>query len=314
MPYLHWETSRKREQFASEIEKIRAIEADKKAWKEIYKKNQLRAAHAPEGSRPNGNTMVYSATGFSDQDLSTVENVVDATTNGRSNMDRSFSRLEPKRPLACYFLAAADLYEGMTTYRDKALLREYLPLDPPIHPRRTLDQSYYWTLRSTKRRDIDQVVYRGTTAKPEDFHRYDQENNTWPDHEGLSDRSRDCRPCKTSIKKVSRVVMVDQLWMWVLDGKTIITSFPKRYGANKQDYSGIHKSIRTRLDTLSPCSVRTVFEMAIIILDECTKTFFDQAKSPDRQPQVIDEFSKAIGNIVSNLANGEELSEELSDN
>jgi hypothetical protein len=313
MPYLHWETSRKREQFATEIEKIRAVEADKKAWREKYKKHQLRAARTPGGAQSNGHIMAYTGTGFSDQDLSTMENVVDATTNRSRNMDQSFSRLKPDRPLARYFLAAADLYEGMTTYRDRALLREYLPLDPPIHPRRTLDQSYYWTLRSTKRRDKDQVVYRGTTAKAKDFHPYDQENNTWPDHEGLHDRGRDCRSCKTSIKKVSRVVMVDQLWMWVLDGKTIITSFPKRYGANKQDYSGIHKSIRTRLDTLSPCSVRTVFEMAIIILDECTKTFFDQAKSPDRQPQVIDEFSKAIGNIVSNLVNGEEGSEELSD-
>jgi hypothetical protein len=210
---------------------------------------------------------------------------------------KPMNAFESTHELGRYLLAAARLYEGMTTYRDKKLLRKYLPLDPPIHPRRTLDQAFYWTLNSTKKRDRDQVVYRGTTAKPDDFHKYDRKEKVWPHHVGLN--GRDCEACKVNIKKVSRVVMVDQLWMWVLDEKTIITCFPKRYGANKQDYSGVHKSIRTRLESLSPYPIRTVFELALIILDECTKTFFDRTKSPDRQPQVIDEFSKAIGNIVS---------------
>jgi hypothetical protein len=73
----------------------------------------------------------------------------------------------------------------------------------------------------------------------------------------------------------------------------------ERYGANKQDHSGVHKSIRNRLESLSPDPIRTVFELALIILEECTGKFFDRAKSLDKQPQVIDEFSKAIGNIVS---------------
>lgn len=93
--------------------------------------------------------------------------------------------------------------------------------------------------------------------------------------------------------------MVDQLWMWVLDEKTLITCFPKRYGANKQDFSGVHKSIRTSLDNLGSNHIRTVFDLALIVLDECTTTFFNRAKSRDGRPQVIDEFSRAIGKIVS---------------
>ena len=65
---------------------------------------------------------------------------------------------------------------------DEMLLRTHLFSDRPVHIRRTLDQSYYWTLKDTSGRDQDQVVYRAT---------------------------KDQNP---------RVVMVDQLWMWILDG------------------------------------------------------------------------------------------------
>lgn len=64
--------------------------------------------------------------------------------------------------------------------------------EPPLHIRRTLDQAYFMTLKDTSRRDRDQVVYRAT-KKP------------WfkPGH-------------------VIRVVMVDQLWLWILDEREFI--------------------------------------------------------------------------------------------
>ena len=65
---------------------------------------------------------------------------------------------------------------------DELLLRTHLLSERPIHIRRTLDQSYYWTLKDTSARDQDQVVYRAT-----------KDQN-------------------------ARIVMVDQLWMWILDG------------------------------------------------------------------------------------------------
>ena len=95
--------------------------------------------------------------------------------------------------------------------------------------------------------------------------------------------------------------MVDQLWMWILDEQTIITCFPKRYGANKQetDGSSVHKSIRTRLQTIRQNHIRSVFDLALIIFDECSNILFDRTKTRDRQPQVMDSFSEAIGNVVS---------------
>lgn len=209
-------------------------------------------------------------------------------------MKRPLFKVE--RPLAKYLLAMSKLYEGMANYRDKMLLTKYLPENPPLHPRRTLDQAFYWTLRTTKEKDCNQVVFRGTTAKPEDFHRFNRKTKNWPKHKEYKIQGT-CPECTVNIQKLSRVVIVDQLWMWILDENTIITCFPKRYGANKNDASGIHKSIRSRVEKVR--SVNTVFKLGLIILNKCSKTFFDRTKTLDRRPQVIDEFSRAIGNIVS---------------
>ena len=69
---------------------------------------------------------------------------------------------------------------------DEKLLRSYLFGELPIHIRRTLDQSYYHTLQNTESRDRDQVVYR-YTGKVLGF-------------------------------KNPLLMMVDQLWLWVVDG------------------------------------------------------------------------------------------------
>jgi hypothetical protein len=59
--------------------------------------------------------------------------------------------------------------------------------EPALHIRRTLDQSYFLNLEDTSRRDRDQVVYRATRLP-------------WHVPGNLP-----------------RVVMVDQLWLWILD-------------------------------------------------------------------------------------------------
>lgn len=296
MPYLHWDISRKREQFASEIDRIVASSSlqkleDEKRSKKARIDARTKLPKPDNFTGPHQRPTAALAREHSHV-MAKIENIEEAV-----EAKRPFTKpFESRNRLGRFLLSAARLHESMTIYRDKMLLKKYLPNNPPIHPRRTLDQAFYWTLNSTKKRDKDQVVYRGTTTRPADFHRYNVDDGVFPDHTGLLGH---CRTCTSNIKKVSRVVMVDQLWMWVLDEKTIITCFPKRYGANKQDYSGVHKSIRTRIESLGPTPIRTVFELALIILDECTKIFFDRTKTVDRQPQVLDEFSKAIGNIVS---------------
>ncbi|RYP64820.1 hypothetical protein DL771_008600 [Monosporascus sp. 5C6A] len=107
-----------------------------------------------------------------------------------------------------------------------------------------------------------------------------------------------CRACRDNIRKLSRVVMVDQLWMWILDEHTILTFFPRRYGYNRQDLTGIHKTIRTSLEDDTEKQMMSVFDLALIILSACTKPFFDRTRTFDMQPRVLDLFSEAIGRVT----------------
>jgi hypothetical protein len=162
---------------------------------------------------------------------------------------------------------------------DEMLLRTHLRSERPVHIRRTLDQSYYWTLEDTETRDRDQVVYRAT-----------KEENP-------------------------RVVMVDQLWMWILDGsksfirfrqfpghltkygtELVITSFPRRWGRKKSDPSGVYKSIRDKL--VAQPELDNVYDMATMMIDQCSRVFFDRAIPKDNRPEVMDIFSNAIGKVV----------------
>jgi hypothetical protein len=81
---------------------------------------------------------------------------------------------------------------------DEKLLRKHLLSERPVHIRRTLDQSYYWTLKDTSARDRDQVVYRATVQPDEN-------------------------------PRIPRIVMVDQLWMWILDGSKNYLPHGMRY-------------------------------------------------------------------------------------
>lgn len=60
------------------------------------------------------------------------------------------------------------------------------------HPRRTLDQFFYSSLSDTKKRDADQTVSKWTGAEPPE--------------EGWEEAQSD-----------SLMIMIDQLWCWVLD-------------------------------------------------------------------------------------------------
>jgi hypothetical protein len=101
-------------------------------------------------------------------------------------------------------LHAAKLAIAMDFYTEKTLLEHRLDLNPPLHPRRTLDQYYYWALKDIETQDKSQVVYRATAPTK---HLPDQ----------FAERDLECRECLQDIRTVPRLLMVDQLWLWVLD-------------------------------------------------------------------------------------------------
>ncbi|KAI0880869.1 uncharacterized protein GGS22DRAFT_197215 [Annulohypoxylon maeteangense] len=77
-----------------------------------------------------------------------------------------------------------------------------------LHCRRTLDQFTYTMLPDTEERDSDQVI-----------------SKWWKQKEQL--RKGPPRFSKEELKNKSPVLMVDQLWLWILEGEaTVMTCFP----------------------------------------------------------------------------------------
>lgn len=235
MPYLHWETNSRRSKMA---EVVNELAKTNKVFKVGQKPAQKEKARAD------------------------FFNAVEQGRLRAKYKDRLPSR---SKFLGPYLMSIAKLYDEMDYEADERLLRDHLHQTPPLHIRRTLDQSYFWTLEDTTSRDKDQVVYRGTKG-----------GKNWN----------------------ARVVMVDQLWLWILDEHTILTSFPRRWGRNKPDPSGVHKSLRERLSHLEDDRINSVFDLALIIIDQCSRVFFDRTKPIDQRPEVMDIFSNTIAHVT----------------
>jgi hypothetical protein len=61
----------------------------------------------------------------------------------------------------------------------------------------------------------------------------------------------------------------------------------------------VHKSLRLRLKVAREDEIRSVYDLALIIIDQCSRVFFDRTKTADRQPQVMDLFANAIGDVAN---------------
>ncbi|KAK0725084.1 hypothetical protein B0H67DRAFT_598462 [Lasiosphaeris hirsuta] len=171
----------------------------------------------------------------------------------------------PQSPLGTYLWLASKLYQLIDEAADWRLIGDHLYTQSPLHVRRTLEQYSCWTAEETIQRDRQQVIYRGTRLRNDP-------------------------------EAIPRVVMVDQLWLWILDENTIISAFPRRWGRNKPDPSAVHRAIRDHLATVDKSQVTSIYDLALIIIDECSKVFFDRTK-PDLRPEVVDIFGSAISNI-----------------
>jgi len=93
--------------------------------------------------------------------------------------------------------------------------------------------------------------------------------------------------------------MVEQLWMWVLDGNTIITAFPERFGLDSDENSSeVHATIRRRL--ASPGTMITsIYDLAEIIIDECCNSLFNPTSLSQIHPEVLKIFSDSVATLVS---------------
>ena len=83
---------------------------------------------------------------------------------------------------------------------------------------------------------------------------------------------------------------------------TIITSFPRRWSrnnVNNPDSSGVHEGLLARLDDLRIGQVQSVYDLALLIMNQCATVFFDLTQPVDERPEVLDIFSNALSHVVS---------------
>lgn len=100
----------------------------------------------------------------------------------------------PRTALGTYMWYVSKLFEIIDEAADERLITHHLYTSSPPHLRRTLDQFYYWTVENTTVQDLSQVVCRGTRSSHD-------------------------------LETTARIVMVDQLWMWILDDSRLPSLF-----------------------------------------------------------------------------------------
>jgi Mg2+ and Co2+ transporter CorA len=89
-----------------------------------------------------------------------------------------------------------------------------------LHVRRTLDQSHYFMLEDTTNRDQDQVVLRAA--------RIPKKSPTSNLEKDAGSRKESATEPVYSDKEEYPMVVVDQLWLWVI-GNTVVSSFPRKW-------------------------------------------------------------------------------------
>ncbi|XDG07332.1 hypothetical protein ABKA04_006947 [Annulohypoxylon sp. FPYF3050] len=265
MPYLHWETDIGRNRTAEKIQQVNKEremeEAMERASIEMADVVMSHQRQLHSCSTPRSTHTIVDATNEGPRDSDDLPELDLTTRKGRMKL------------IGLILLKAAQVFEAMDFATEECLITEYLHKSPPLHPRRTLDQFYYSSLRSTKTRDRDQVVYRATCLAPP--------------HQGclVNVSRRKCHTCQRESQKVPRLIMVDQLWLWVLDDKTIITSFPRRWGKIRPDSSDVHEAIRRRLKEAGNSDINSAYDIALMVIDECSRLHekaYKQAAAFDR--------------------------------
>jgi ankyrin repeat protein/Mg2+ and Co2+ transporter CorA len=154
--------------------------------------------------------------------------------------------------------------------------------DYGLHIRRTLDQFFYRNV-DTRQRDDDQVVLR--------YQRRENVNESDKNSEALdgSDQNFD-------------VLMVDQLWVWVLGPGLIVTSFPQKWQQPRQELPDLLSSVLEKLDPRTGDPVQSIYGLAACIVGQCMSTC-DRAMYQSHKESILDMFSGSVGDAMNEEVN-----------
>ncbi|KAL5002927.1 hypothetical protein BDV10DRAFT_87244 [Aspergillus recurvatus] len=149
---------------------------------------------------------------------------------------------------------------------------ERRPVDQ-LHIRRSLDQYFYHALKSTKDRDEDQLV---------------------------------SRMFKDGILTGDPVlIVVDQLWLWVLGDNTVITSFPERWSKGKgkeQSSSALDTTDVLENIIQNRSQIREPHQLAETIICKCLTSCLDPIINTSPNLQFLEFYEVAIGQVANEEA------------
>ena len=173
------------------------------------------------------------------------------------------------------------------------LIWQHLTSDRPVHCRRTLDQYGYPSLRNTAVRDADQILYKRTKRKTGV-----ESSQGPPIKEKLSSRSAGRRNRSSSNDdNAAKVLMVDQLWLWIMDNQTVITFFAAKEKEENDNGLSREGDLRSEIyqdingDFANQCA--DPLDFAALAVMHAVKAMFGEAVK-DRDLQVFRIFEEYI--------------------
>ena len=189
---------------------------------------------------------------------------------------------------------AKDVARGESM--EHKLIWQDLTSDRPVHCRRTLDQYGYPSLRNTSVRDADQILYKRTKSDADT--QQPKESSMKAKQRLQTRRAAAARQflVPDSEDAVAKVLMVDQLWLWIVDNKTVITFFaPKE---KEENDGGLWKEgdLRSEIyqdingDYANQCE--DPFDFAALAVFHAVKALLDRTN--DRNLQVFRIFEEYI--------------------
>ncbi|TGO43329.1 hypothetical protein BHYA_0002g01340 [Botrytis hyacinthi] len=198
-------------------------------------------------------------------------------------------------------------------------LWQYLGHDPPINARRTLDQFGYPSLLDTTARDDDQMLYKMTKERriksnvgtshtayrqsniarmrrPADEKDAVDENNDDSDNPIDSDLMPDDDVLD------GNVLMVDQLWLWVIDG-SVVTFFPRRAGLNTDgrlfQQADLRDSIFNEVNADLTSRCENAYDLAALVALHAVTILFERTSHPNLE--VFRTFEEAIKTVTTSF-------------
>ncbi|KAF4466612.1 hypothetical protein FALBO_6539 [Fusarium albosuccineum] len=189
---------------------------------------------------------------------------------------------------------------------------EYLGHDPPINCRRTLDQYGYPSLRDTRSRDDDQMLYKltkertclpgmgaGLLAQLSDI-------SAWSGSRKSKTSSQDSEQNEQDPEDIilnGNILMVDQLWLWVVDSHTVLSFFPKREGDAIEgplyQQADLRDSIFNEVNVDLTRQCENALDLAALAVLHAVTVLLDRSSHPDLE--VFRIFEEAISVLTEKL-------------